>query len=127
LKLAYQAYLTDLQKSKSKAGSSMHEIIDLDAEATVEELPDLITEAEKNASWTQMFSYESLKGRGNRPDYNTVKFWPYNLLFPGRAKNEAIVAVAGGGVVSSDLRNSHGLPADKSSLLAWSHRALECS
>ena len=95
----------------------MHEIIDLDAEATVEELPDLITEAEKNASWTQMFSYESLKGRGNRPDCNTVKFWPYNLLFPGRAKNEAIVAVAGGGVVSSDLCNSHGLPADKSSLL----------
>lgn len=85
----------------------MHEILDLEAEAAttaVEELPDLLTEAEKNARWTQMFSYESLKGRGNRPDYNTVKFWPYNLPFPGRAKDEAIVAVAGGCVVRPDLR-----------------------
>lgn len=107
LKLAYQSYLTELQKSKSKAGPSMHEILDLEAEAAttaVEELPDLLTEAEKNARWTQMFSYESLKGRGNRPDYNTVKFWPYNLPFPGRAKDEAIVAVAGGCVVRPDLR-----------------------
>lgn len=103
LKLAYQAYLLDLRTARSKTGStSMHNIIDLDADEAVDALPDLLTETEKNASWTQVFSNESLKGRGNRPDYNTVKFWPYDLPFPGRAKNEAIVAVAGGGVVRLD-------------------------
>lgn len=98
LKLAYEAYLKDLQKAKRTAGSSFQDVIDLEAEET---LPDLATIAEENASWTQHFSYESHKNRGNRPDYNTVKFWPYNLPFPDRRKNEAIVAVAGGCVVGS--------------------------
>ena len=30
---------------------------------------------------------------------NTVKFWPYNLPYPGRRKGEAIVAVAGGCII----------------------------
>ena len=47
-------------------------------------------------SWEMVESFEAPKGRGKRPDWNTVKFWPYHLPFPGRRKGEAIVAVAGG-------------------------------
>lgn len=103
--MAYQVYLTEIAKGKEKAGSPVREIIDLDPEEETDQqpLPDLATVAEENASWTQMFSYESLKGKGNRPDYNTVKFWPYNLPFPGRQKDEAIVATAGGCVVCKPL------------------------
>lgn len=106
LELTYKTFLKEL--AKAKQGTSVNIIIDLDAEedgktTTQQNLPDLATVASENSSWTQMFSYASLKGKGNRPDYNTVKFWPYNLPFPGRQKNEAIVAVAGGCVVCKKL------------------------
>lgn len=109
LKAAYEIYLNDLNKKRSALeGSSRDQVIDIDAHQENETMPqamnDLATVAEENASWTQVFSYESAKGRGTRPDYNTVKFWPYNLPFPGRLKDEAIVAVAGGCVVSPASR-----------------------
>lgn len=101
LKAAYQTYLADLRKLKNgMEGSGANQVIDLEAEETAEPLPDIAAVAEGKASWTQVFSYETHKTKANRPDYNTVKFWPYNLPFPGRRKDEAIVAMAGGCVVS---------------------------
>lgn len=101
LKAAYQTYLAEIRRRQNAQHSTgMHEVIDVDADDIVEPLTDIASVMEEEASWTQVFSYESHKTRGNRPDYNTVKFWPYNMPFPGRRRDEAIVAMAGGCVVS---------------------------
>jgi hypothetical protein len=50
-------------------------------------------------SWKIFESFEPTRKEigktGERSDLHTVKFWPYHLPFPGRRKNEAIVAMAG--------------------------------
>ena len=62
---------------------------------------DIEEEEERRNDWRIFESFEPPKGRGRgRSDFNTVKFWPYNLPFPGRKRDEAIVAVAGGCSVS---------------------------
>ena len=52
------------------------------------------------ADWRVFESFELPKGK-ERSDHNSVKFWPYHLPFPGRKKDEAIIAVAGGCSVGS--------------------------
>lgn len=52
------------------------------------------------SSWEVMCSYEEPKGTNRSTTvFNSVKFWPYHLPYPGRLENEAIVAVAGGCLV----------------------------
>lgn len=116
LKEVYQAYLAKLHVQSHTLPSDS---LGFMAGATVAEtgreslLETVASSSSRNASWTQCFSYESGKSRLNRPDYNSVQFWPYNLPFPGRRRNEAIVAMAGGSVVGECLPRKDFASAEK--------------
>lgn len=57
-------------------------------------------------TWQLFESWQPPSGSNAGADMNAVAFWPYNLPYPGRQKDEAIVAICGGTAVSQLLVTS---------------------
>ena len=58
------------------------------------------TQSQPSSDWQIVCAFEEISRRHkDNTEMNTVKFWPYNLPYPGRRKGEAIVAVAGGCII----------------------------